>query len=202
MQALRGNVATGQLLLKHGAPVSARDSQLTTPLHCAAAYGRADMCRMLLDNGADGGATDINGDTPLDMAIDYKRHEAALLLLDLGCPCAKHDAAKAAEESVWVPDPLWPHGYKKHLFVAEGDEEGDTDTDELVEQLYRIGQEESAGAEAGLLDAAAAADDGDGGEVSSDAGDDEVNRGMVRRHSRRAHAILTMRCAPGLHIGA
>jgi len=160
-QALRGNVMTGELLLEHGAAVSAMDAQQSTPLHCAAAYGRLDMCRMLLDRGADASLADMNGDTPLDMAIDYKRQEVAVFLAEMGCPCASHDAAKAAKESEWVPDPLWPQGYKKDLFVAEDEEDGETDTEELVERLYRVGQQ---GGEGDMLD-----DDDDGGvSVASD----------------------------------
>ena len=40
-----------------------------------------------------------------------------------GCECKQHDRAKAAKESVWVPDPLWPEGYKKDLLedTSSGD---------------------------------------------------------------------------------
>ncbi len=73
-------------------------------------------------------ALDNNGDMPLDLAIDYKRQEMTKFLLTRGCPCAKHDRQKAIKESEWIPDPLWPEGYKKDL-LADSDEDGAGDTD-------------------------------------------------------------------------
>jgi len=51
-----------------------------TPLHWAAASGRADFVRLLLDTGVDRSARSDKDETPLDLALKYERVDVAELL--------------------------------------------------------------------------------------------------------------------------
>lgn len=67
-----GDLATVRELLKADVTlVNARDSDDSTPLHCAAWKGHVDIVNLLLDFGADVNAKSLNdhyGDTPLHAA--------------------------------------------------------------------------------------------------------------------------------------
>ncbi len=49
----RNDLGVAEMLIKHGADVSAGNSRDRTPLHYAIRNGNIDMVRLLLDNGAD-----------------------------------------------------------------------------------------------------------------------------------------------------
>ena len=69
-----------RLLLEHGAPVNARQSEDFTPLHAAAQNGDLEIMHLLLAYGADPDARDVEGKTPLWFA-EAEGHQAAADLL-------------------------------------------------------------------------------------------------------------------------
>uniref|UniRef100_A0A7S4N3V8 Uncharacterized protein n=1 Tax=Guillardia theta TaxID=55529 RepID=A0A7S4N3V8_GUITH len=150
LAAQRGNVKTLQVLLDHGGDIQAKDGNRMTPLHSAAIYGRTETCKFLIEAGADRNALDVEGYTALDHSIDLKRENTTKLLLEFGCECPKHDRENAIKNSEWIPDPLWPDGYKRDPCRDSDDRNSnETDTDELIKQIYAIRYEHPmfAGAE-------------------------------------------------------
>ena len=83
-----GDVASVRALLQ-GDPslISARDTDGSTPLHCATWKGHLDMVTLLLKAGADVNAVNENehwGTTPLHAAAHANQAAIARLLLDHG----------------------------------------------------------------------------------------------------------------------
>ena len=68
------------LLLKHGADLSLRESGGYTPLHIAAQNGDVHMIHQLLLNGADLRAKSEDGKTALDLAAEMEHVEAVEIL--------------------------------------------------------------------------------------------------------------------------
>ncbi|KAK2155473.1 hypothetical protein LSH36_239g02023 [Paralvinella palmiformis] len=71
-----------RLLIKHGANVNAKDSELWTPLHAAATCGHVHLCRILVENGAELLAVNADGNMPYDICedevtLDYIESEMA-----------------------------------------------------------------------------------------------------------------------------
>jgi ankyrin repeat protein len=60
-------------LLKHGAPVNARQQHGWTPLHAAAQNGNLEIIEILLQNGADPSIKNEEGVTALDLARKQNR---------------------------------------------------------------------------------------------------------------------------------
>jgi cytohesin len=76
--------------------VGARDSDDSTPLHCAAWKGHAEVVEALLDAGADVNARNRNdhwGDTPLHAAAHGNQRAAAEVLLARGADRAARNPA-------------------------------------------------------------------------------------------------------------
>jgi ankyrin repeat protein len=79
-----------QLLLEHGADVSARDGEGATALHNASLMRDLEVARMLLNHGADVNATDKWGWTALHRVLEAEDHSdeihfsVAQLLVDHG----------------------------------------------------------------------------------------------------------------------
>ena len=72
-------------LINHGAIVdTALVSNLNTPLHLAAAAGRAGLCKVLLENGAKPSAFNSFGNTPLHSAVHSGSLDVVALLLEHG----------------------------------------------------------------------------------------------------------------------
>jgi ankyrin repeat protein len=65
------NTETIQVLLEHGADVTARDETHTTPLHLAASIESPEIVRLLIQHGADINAPDRNGKMPLHLALAW-----------------------------------------------------------------------------------------------------------------------------------
>ncbi len=86
--AKAGDLATVRTLLESDASlVGARDSDGSTPLHCAAWKGHAEIATLLLDSGADVNAKNKNdhwGDTPLHAAAHGNQRAVAEVLLARG----------------------------------------------------------------------------------------------------------------------
>src|SRR5579871_1190745 len=86
--AKAGEVAAVRTLLETDASlVGARDSDASTPLHCAAWKGHAEVAALLLDFGADIQAKNNNGhwgDTPLHAAAHVNQRAVAELLITRG----------------------------------------------------------------------------------------------------------------------
>ena len=84
----KGDVATVQRVLKQDATaLDARDSDGSTPLHCAAWKGHAEVVKTLLDAGADVNARNQNdhwGDTPLHAAAHGNQRAVAEILIARG----------------------------------------------------------------------------------------------------------------------
>lgn len=66
--AISGNVAIAQILLDAGAALNVEDG-ITSPLHGAAIFGKAEMARWLLDNDANPYGIDSSGKTAFDHAL-------------------------------------------------------------------------------------------------------------------------------------
>ena len=78
--ALSQDCETVRLLIEQGADVNMTQAGGYTPLHQAAAAGRADLARILLDAGADTACVCHQGKTPADYARE-RQHDAVLQLL-------------------------------------------------------------------------------------------------------------------------
>lgn len=85
--------AIAKALLDVGANVDARTSKRETPLHRAAALGRADVIPVLLDAGAVVDALDADGRTPLMAALRHTHAEAVERLVERGARVDLSDAA-------------------------------------------------------------------------------------------------------------
>ena len=75
------------LLAKDPSLISARDSDGSTPLHCATWKGHERLVQVLLENGADANATNNNdhwGTTPLHAAAHGNQRAIAELLIKHG----------------------------------------------------------------------------------------------------------------------
>jgi ankyrin repeat protein len=79
LAATAGKLEATRVLLAHGAPTEARDSDGYTPLILAGRYGRGDVVRALLAAGADVRAEDGAG----HKASDAARHGGHAALADL-----------------------------------------------------------------------------------------------------------------------
>jgi ankyrin repeat protein len=89
---LQNHTDVVQLLLEHGADVSATYGRGCTPLHEAACFGHAEVAKVLLENGADVLATYDSGLTPLHQAAQNAEAEVAKVLLQNGADVsAKND---------------------------------------------------------------------------------------------------------------
>ncbi|UCC32490.1 MAG: ankyrin repeat domain-containing protein [Phycisphaerales bacterium] len=73
-----------QRLLANGADVDGRDRMGRTPLHRAAADGRAELVEFLLDQGAHVNARTMSNDTPLHEAAENGQPESVRILLARG----------------------------------------------------------------------------------------------------------------------
>jgi ankyrin repeat protein len=86
--AKAGDVAAVRTMLEADASlVGARDSDGSTPLHCASWKGHAEVAALLLGFGADVNARNTNdhwGDTPLHAAAHGNQRAVAELLLARG----------------------------------------------------------------------------------------------------------------------
>lgn len=72
-----------ECLLIAGANPNARNAELRTPLHWAAANGTASVVRLLANAGAELEARNLDGDTPLEVANYWNNAEAAPALRQL-----------------------------------------------------------------------------------------------------------------------
>lgn len=82
----QGDVAVVELILRHGADVSAADDRGRTPLHHAIDEGHAELARLLIDRGAPLDARDESGMTPIYMAASKDQSEILSLLEERGAP--------------------------------------------------------------------------------------------------------------------
>jgi ankyrin repeat protein len=78
------NTETIQVLLEHGADVTARDDTHSTPLHLAASNTSPEIVRLLIKHGADINTLDGNRKMPLYLALSEGSHEIARMLIELG----------------------------------------------------------------------------------------------------------------------
>ncbi|QOJ14152.1 MAG: ankyrin repeat domain-containing protein [Planctomycetia bacterium] len=95
----RGSREWLERLLADGASVSARNSDLRTPLHTAAACGNAEAGAILIDHGADVNARDSGAETPLHGAAACGSREMVELLVRHGADASAEDSAGMTPEN-------------------------------------------------------------------------------------------------------
>jgi len=71
-------------LIVHGADVNQKDEYGDTPLHCAAAQGRARIANLLIAHGADINVGGRDGKTPLHQTVTWGQKAFAELLISKG----------------------------------------------------------------------------------------------------------------------
>ncbi|PGH13614.1 hypothetical protein AJ80_06245 [Polytolypa hystricis UAMH7299] len=111
------HAAVVKLLIKHGADVEGRYTEITgggRPLHFACGRGAVRIVKMLLDKGADIEGLDSENRTPLHWAIRFSEHgrlpktkaETVRLLLDRGADFAARDGKgrSARDRAQCCPD--------------------------------------------------------------------------------------------------
>ena len=79
-----GSYNVVRLLVEHGADVTSKMKDGSTPMHLAVQNGREDHTRLLLEFGADATVKDKGGSTPLHLAVQNKREDLARILLEHG----------------------------------------------------------------------------------------------------------------------
>ncbi|XP_066909103.1 ankyrin repeat domain-containing protein 1 isoform X2 [Halyomorpha halys] len=84
LAAISGSVESLQILLDHGASLSATTEEGYTVLHEAAKHGHTEIVKWLLDRGAEIEARDRQGQTALHTAVIWCRYETVDLLLNQG----------------------------------------------------------------------------------------------------------------------
>ena len=87
----RGDIV--QVLIEHGADVTALDNTRATPLHLASSGGSAETMRVLIKHGADVSARNGSRQTPLHLASSSGSTETAWLLLNHGVDVNAQDAS-------------------------------------------------------------------------------------------------------------
>ncbi len=88
----RGDKGITTLFLQAGmGPDAYRKNDGFTPLHAAAAYGRAPIVRLLLDQGADINARDKDGQTALMKAVGNSHANVVTVLLQRGANITAND---------------------------------------------------------------------------------------------------------------
>ncbi len=85
-----------QLLLQHGANISALDGSHSTPLHLASQQGKAETVQHLIERGADVNARNASNWTPLHLVVS---HESAIAVQQL----LRHGADNAQDENQLTP---------------------------------------------------------------------------------------------------
>jgi uncharacterized protein len=78
--ALHGSLASARALVEYGAGVNATQSGGVTPLHLAAANGKADMAQWLIEQGASPAARTDDGKLPADLARERGHTQLAASL--------------------------------------------------------------------------------------------------------------------------
>ncbi len=84
LAAMIGNPDMADLLIRHGADMTAHAANGETPLLTAARYGHKETVDVLVSQGADLQATNAQGNSLLFMCIFSNDTKAATLLLDAG----------------------------------------------------------------------------------------------------------------------
>jgi len=87
----RGNTGLTEVLLTHGADVSATNQVGWTPLHCAADGGHHGVAASLIGKGAEVNASNTDGYTPLHLAAREGREAVAASLLANGADANAQD---------------------------------------------------------------------------------------------------------------
>jgi ankyrin repeat protein len=95
-----GHTDVVQVLLEHGADVSADCCNRYTPLHVAAIYGHAELVMLLFQHGADVSATDANECTPLHWAACRGHAEVVRVLIEHRANIVAEDNAARTPEDV------------------------------------------------------------------------------------------------------
>lgn len=107
--AIEYDFALVRELLKFGAKVNVRDSDLKTPLHKAAYWEQDDSIKLLVQHNANCNLRDCNGNAPLHLAVSYCEGGARAKLLiaagaDLNCKNLRGDTP--LHISVSFPEPM------------------------------------------------------------------------------------------------
>jgi ankyrin repeat protein len=79
----RAKIEIVRLLIEQGVDVTAKDKNLSTPLHLASSLGIPKIVQLLIERGADITANDASRRTPLHIATSYVGAKAVSLLFRL-----------------------------------------------------------------------------------------------------------------------
>jgi ankyrin repeat protein len=79
------------MLIEAGAAAGVQDAQQVTPLHYAAQYGHAEVCRVLMEAGAAVGAQNVRQCTPLTFAAQEGHAEVCCVLMKAGAAVGAQD---------------------------------------------------------------------------------------------------------------
>ena len=119
MEASTDKANTVQLLILHGADVTARDDTHSTPLHLASSKRSAESVDILIQHGSDVNAKDANQSTPLHLAASSRlKLEGTIvrLLLKRGAKVDAKDSegrtpfdVASAEGNSWIAKLLSDH---------------------------------------------------------------------------------------------
>ena len=136
-----------ELLLEHGADVSAQDKENTTPLHLASYFGSVAMSRVLLNHGANANMKRKLGRTALHLVAEGE-HENGVRITDL---LLEHGADVNAQDKDNIT-PLHLAAYRRRAEIVRvlldrgaivdlEDDRGRTPMHLLVERLHDCGND-------------------------------------------------------------
>lgn len=101
-------VDSAELLIAAGAKLKARDGNLQTPLHSAAAKGAVDIASLLIEQKAELNSVDTDGNTPLHLYFAREDNKSHAFIKKLLCLGANYELANNARRTAVQVIPEFP----------------------------------------------------------------------------------------------